>query len=130
MNKKNITIVGAGFVGASLAYLLAEKNKIIVLEKDQKKIDLINKNCSPIKDKDISNLLKKKKLSINATDNSKEAFSNSYLIIICTPTDYDASTNKFNTSSVISTLKKIYQINKKASVVIRSTVEIDLQKRK
>ena len=124
MNKKNITVVGAGYVGASLGYLLSEKNKIIFLEKNLKKIDLVNKNLSPIKDREISKLLNRKKLSIYATADSKEAFSNSYLIIICTPTDYDPKTNRFNTSSVTSTLRKIQKINKKASVIIRSTVEI------
>ena len=129
MNKKQITIVGAGYVGASLGYLLAEKNKVIFLEKNQKKIDLINKNLSPVKDREISNLLKRKKLSISASADSKEAFSNSYLIIICTPTDYDPRTNRFNTSSVTGTLRKIQNINKKASVVIKSTVEIGFTKK-
>lgn len=129
MNKKQITIVGAGYVGASLGYLLAEKNKIIFLEKNQKKIELINKNLSPVKDREISSLLKKKKLSIFASADSKEAFSNSYLIIICTPTDYDPKTNRFNTSSVTGTLRKIQKINKKAFVVIKSTVEIGFTKK-
>ncbi len=124
MKSKKITIVGCGYVGASMAYLFAKKHEVTILEIDQKKINKINNSISPIQDKEIDKLLKKNKFSIKATKNSKEAFSNKDIILICTPTDYEEKTGKFNTKSVTKTIKEINRINNKALIVIKSTVQV------
>ncbi len=86
---KKITIVGAGYVGFSLAVLLSEKNDVKIYDINQEKIDTINKNRSPIQDKDIEKALKENKLNLLATSDEKLALEGSDYIIIATPTDYD-----------------------------------------
>ena len=107
-----------------MAYLFAKKHEVTILEIDQKKINKINNSISPIQDKEIDKLLKKNKFSLKATKNSKEAFSNKDIILICTPTDYEEKTGKFNTKSVTKTIKEINRINNKALIVIKSTVQV------
>ena len=119
-----ITIVGMGYVGMSLAMLLCRQNKIICFDKNEEKLNLISNKLSPVKDKLIQKFLIKKNLNINVSKNSEEAFKSSKYIIICTPTDYDERTNKFNTNSVTSTIKNILLVNRKASIIIKSTIPV------
>ncbi len=119
-----ITIVGMGYVGMSLATLLSRQNKIICYDKNLDKLNLISERLSPVKDKLIEKFLSKKNLNLEVSKNYKEAFKSSKYIIICTPTDYDEKTNKFNTRSVTNTIKNILLVNKKASIIIKSTIPV------
>ena len=123
-NKKNITIIGAGYVGMSLATLLSKHNKVCLLDIDKEKVKNINLKKSPIKDKDIEDYLLNKKLDLFATTNSDEAFKFSDYIIIATPTSYDEVTNNFDTSSVEKMIAIALKSNKNALIVIKSTVPI------
>ena len=126
MNKinKNITVVGAGYVGMSIATLLSEKNVVTILENNKKKVELINQNISPIQDTQIEKYLSKKELKLSATMNLNYAYLESSLIIIATPTNYNDVNNSFDTSIVENVISQIYKINKFAMVVIKSTVPI------
>ena len=126
MNKisKNITVVGAGYVGMSIATLLSERNVVTILENNKKKVELINQNISPIQDTQIEKYLSKKELKLSATMNLNDAYLESSLIIIATPTNYNDVINSFDTSIVEDVISQIYKINKFATVVIKSTVPI------
>ncbi len=119
-----IAIAGAGFVGLSLATLLAVKHNVILYDIDDEKNELINKRISPLFDKDISEYFKEKKLNLLSTSDSKVAFSNIDYAIIATPTDYDKETNEFNTSSIESVIEKVLKIDSKCSIVIKSTIPL------
>ncbi len=95
-----ITIVGIGYVGISLAVLISEKHKVIAYDIDSKKIDLLNKKISTIKDIDVQEFLDHKKLDLLATSTQSIAFKDSDYIIISTSTDYNEITGSFDTSSV------------------------------
>ena len=84
-----ITIVGAGYVGLSLAVLLAQNNEVKVLDIVKEKVDLINRKKSPITDKEIEDYLKNKKLCLKATLDTYEAYKDAQYVIIATPTNYD-----------------------------------------
>ena len=120
----NITIVGTGYVGMSLAVLIAQKYNVVALDISQEKVDLINKNKSPIKDEDIEYFLLKKKLMLKATLNMKEAYTDADYIIIATPTNFDIKTGKFDTSSVEKTISDSLSINKKSTIIIKSTIPL------
>ena len=120
----NITVVGTGYVGFSLSVLLAQKHNVIALDIDEKRVNDINRNISPIEDPLITDFLNKKKLSISSTTDKEVAYKNSELVIIATPTDYDPDKNFFNTSSIESVLKDINLYNKSLDVVIKSTIPI------
>ena len=125
MKRKNrITIVGSGYVGMSLAALLSNENEVIVLDIDAKRIDKINNNLSTIPDNYLKEYLLKNTLDISGTLCKKEAYTNSNFIIIATPTDYNIVTNGFDTSSVDSCIKDAIKYNKKALIVIKSTLPI------
>jgi len=120
----NITIVGIGYVGLSMAMLLGQKNKVILFDINQKKIKLLKERISPIKDKEIEEFLQKKSIKFVPTLDKETAYKNAKIIIICTPTDYNTKTNYFDTSSIEEVLKDIVKINQTATIIIKSTVPV------
>jgi len=122
--KTKITVVGSGYVGMSLSVLLAQHNDVTVLDIDPLRVELINANQSPVADNDIKGFLVNKELTLRATINKKDAYADANFIIIATPTDYDPSTNKFDTSSVDSVVKDALQVNQEALIVIKSTIPV------
>lgn len=121
---KNIVIIGAGYVGLSLATLLADKNKVTIVEIDESKVNKINNRISPICDEYIEEYFKNKKLNLVAVTNGKDLYSKSDIIILAVPTNYDAKLNYFDTSIVENTIEEILSINSKIPVVIKSTVPV------
>ena len=118
MSKKyKVTVVGSGYVGMSLAVLLAQQNEVIVLDIDSERVQKINQKQSTIADPEIEKFLAKKELNLEATLDKELAYKNSDFIIISAPTNYDEKTNRFDTSSVDSVVKESTGFNKKALVV-------------
>lgn len=121
---KKITIVGTGYVGLSLAVLLAQKNRVVALDIIKEKVDMINNRISPIKDKEIEEYFKTKDLNLKATLDNNDALKNTEYVIISTPTNYDEKMNYFDTSSVEKTIESVLKINPSAVIVVKSTVPV------
>lgn len=119
-----ITVVGAGYVGISLAVLLARQHSVILVDILQYKVDQINRGVSPIKDADISDYLVSGELDLKATSDTNTAFNLSEMVIIATPTNYDAKTNYFDTSSVENAVELSHSNNPKSPIFIKSTVPV------
>jgi len=124
----NISVVGAGYVGLSLATLLSVKHKVTIYEIDIEKVSKINKRISPIEDPEIEDFFRNKELSLNATTNKEEAYKNSELIIVATPTNYDELTNYFDTSSVEEVVDDITRFADEKIIVIKSTIPVGFTK--
>ena len=120
----NISVVGSGYVGMAMAVLLSQKNNVKIYDIDEDRIEKINKKKSTIKDNLIQEFLDTKNLSLKGTSNINDAFKDAEVVIIATPTDYDEDTNKFDTSSVDSTVSEILKRNKESFIVIKSTMPI------
>lgn len=119
-----IAIVGCGYVGLSIAVLLSKKNNVVVFDVMKNKVEMINKRLSPIKDSYIEKYFAEEKLNLIATTDYKDAFEGADYVIICTPTNYDENNNVFDTSSVEDTIEKIQPIEKKPTIIIKSTIPI------
>ncbi|MGL5898227.1 MAG: nucleotide sugar dehydrogenase [Lactobacillaceae bacterium] len=119
-----IAVAGTGYVGLSLATLLAQNNEVIAVDIIPEKVGLINQGISPIQDKEISDFLTNKKLDLKATTNGKEAYQNADFIVIATPTNYDTETNHFDTSAVESVIKEVLKVNPQALMIIKSTIPV------
>ena len=122
--KPKITVVGSGYVGMSLAVLLAQHNDVVVLDIDKDRVAKVNNKKSTVADSEIELFLAEKTLSLKATVNKEDAYECAEFIIIATPTDYDTTNNYFNTSSVESVIQDVIDINPIAVMIIKSTVPV------
>ena len=119
-----IAVAGTGYVGLSIACLLAQKNEVIALDVVKEKVEMINAGKSPIRDKEIEDFLTNKKLDLKATLDYKEAFQGAKFIVISTPTNYDDETKHFDTSSVEDIIEKVISMNIDTTMVIKSTIPV------
>jgi UDPglucose 6-dehydrogenase len=119
-----IAVVGAGYVGLSLAVLFALSHEVLLLDIVPAKVQLLNNRHSPIEDKDISVFLTGRALNLRATLSKAEAYAAAEVVFIATPTDYDPEHNFFNTSSVEAVIADVLALNPQALVVIKSTVPV------
>ena len=120
----SITVVGAGYVGFSLAVLLARHNEVRVVDISQERIQAIHEKRSPIHDFDIQQALDTEQLNLQANTHLQGSVETADIIIIATPTNYDPESNYFDTTSVSSVCEQVLQLNSKALIVIKSTIPV------
>ena len=124
-----IAVAGTGYVGMSIATLLAQHNKVVAVDIIQEKVDKINQKISPIQDAEIEDYLANKELDLYATTDVKEAYADADYVVIAAPTNYDSDLDRFDTSAVESVIDAVMEINPNAIMVIKSTIPVGYTKR-
>ncbi len=119
-----IAVAGTGYVGLSMAVLLAQNNEVTAVDIIPEKVEMINAKKSPIVDKEIEEFLSTKELNLVATTDGASAYKNAELVIISTPTNYDSNKNYFDTSSVEAVIEQVIECNPDAVMIIKSTVPV------
>ena len=117
-------VAGTGYVGLSIATLIAQNHEVYAVDIIPEKVEMINKRVSPIKDEYIERYLREKELKLTATTDTTLAYSGAEFIVIATPTNYDPKLNYFDTTAVESVIKLVLSINADATMVIKSTVPV------
>lgn len=124
MKKYTIAVAGTGYVGLSLAVLLAQHNMVYAVDIVPEKVELINNRKSPIQDEYIEKYLDEKELDLTATLDAESAYSNADFVVIAAPTNYDSVTQHFNTTAVENVIELVMKTNPNAIMVIKSTVPV------
>ncbi|MFI5622174.1 nucleotide sugar dehydrogenase [Nocardioides sp. NPDC051685] len=119
-----ITVVGVGYVGMSLAVLLAQKHEVVVLDISQERVDLVNAARTPIEDAEITSFLATKELDLRATLDKEDAYADAAYVIVATPTNYDEASNYFDTSSVDGVIADAVSYAPEAAIVVKSTIPV------
>ena len=120
----NIAVAGTGYVGLSIATLLAQHNHVTAVDIVPEKVDAINARRSPIQDEYIERYLAEKNLDLNATLDAAEAYRDAEFVVIAAPTNYDPVRNYFDTSAVEAVIDKVLAVNPDAVMVILSTIPV------
>ena len=123
-----IAVAGTGYVGLSMATLLAQKHKVYAVDIVPEKVQMINERKSPIKDDEIEKYLATKELDLTATLDAEYAYANADYVIIAAPTNYDSEKNYFDTSAVEAVIEKVIENNPNAYMVIKSTIPVGYTK--
>jgi len=123
-NRNKITVVGAGYVGMSLSTLLAQSSKVCIYDTNKEKVESINSGKSTIRDTNIDGLLKEQTISLTATSEKEQAFKDVDFVIIATPTNFNETTNAFDTNEVESVVDDVLAINTHCLIVIKSTIPV------
>lgn len=124
MAEFEIAVAGIGYVGLSNAVLLAQHNRVVALDVNAARVAQVNGRQSPIVDAEIEHYLANKSLNLRATTDPIEAYERADFVIVATPTNYDPSTNFFDTSSVEGVINTVREINSSATIVIKSTIPV------
>ena len=119
-----IAVAGTGYVGLSIATLLAQHNKVYAVDIVPEKVDLINQRKSPIQDEYIEKYLAEKELDLTATLDGRDAYSKAEIVVIAAPTNYDSKKNFFDTSAVEAVISLVMEVNPEAIMVIKSTIPV------
>ena len=119
-----IAVAGTGYVGLSIAVLLAQNHEVTAVDIIPKKVELINRKKSPIQDEYIEKYLAEKELNLSATLDAQEAYKDAAFVVVAAPTNYDSRKNFFDTSAVEEVIQSIIQCNPDAVIVIKSTIPV------
>ncbi|WP_425040898.1 nucleotide sugar dehydrogenase [Primorskyibacter sp. S187A] len=129
MERAKIAVAGIGYVGLSNAVLLSQHNDVVAVDLSKDRVDMVNARQCPIVDAEMEEFLNNHSLSLSATTNGPEAFSDAEYVIVATPTNYDPDTNYFDTSSVEAVIKQVISVNQDACIVIKSTIPVGFTER-
>lgn len=124
-----IAVAGLGYVGLSNAVLLSQHHRVVAVDIDAVRVEMLNNKQSPIADPDIEAFLSDKTLNLEATLDSVDAFKDADFVIVATPTNYDTETNYFDTSSVEEVIKQAVTLSPDATVVVKSTIPVGFTER-
>lgn len=119
-----IAVAGTGYVGMSIATLLAQHNEVVAVDVVAEKVEKINRRISPIQDEYIEKYLSEKELNLRATLDAKSAYSDADFVVIAAPTNYDSQKNFFDTTAVEAVIKVVMEVNPNAVMVVKSTVPV------
>lgn len=119
-----IAVAGTGYVGLSIAILLAQHHEVMAVDIIEKKVNMINNKKSPIQDKEIEDFLSTKKLNLVATLDAKKAYSVADFVVIAAPTNYDSKKNFFDTGAVENVIETVLEVNPNAVMIIKSTIPV------
>ena len=126
--KKNIAVAGLGYVGLSMATLLAQNNRVLAVDVSAEKVDMVNKRQSPIQDEYIEKFFAERKLDLTATLDAQAAYAAADFVIIAVPTNYDPKKNFFDTSAVRAVIEKVLASGSEAYMIIKSTIPVGFVK--
>ena len=126
--KKKIAVAGTGYVGLSMAVLLAQNHDVQAVDINKERVDIINRGKSPIVDKEIEQYLKEGNLNLTATTDQESAYKNAEIVLVATPTNYDSDTKYFDTSAVEDVISSVTKYNENAIIVIKSTIPVGYTK--
>lgn len=119
-----VVVVGLGYVGASIAVLLAKQHEVIAVDVQASRVDALNNRLPPIQDNELESALKADGLNLSATLDTKSAYQGADYIVVATPTNFDPATNQFDTSSVEAVIANVLAINPEATIIIKSTIPV------
>ena len=129
MKKHKIAVAGLGYVGLSMAVLLAQRHTVTAVDVVESKVRMVNDRISPLQDREIEEYLSSRELDLTATMDGSAAYADAELVVVAVPTNYDSETNYFDTTLVEQVIRQVMAVNHRAAIVIKSTIPVGYTKK-